>query len=139
MAGGGNPWPTSSAIPVEQPTASPAGSVRPAKAKHQPSEGLASNRKQLAVELAGVCGVPVPLATGDGGAAAIREGQRIFANCLQSRADRITLDLAAGLKADVESDASSVFKTDIAMRARALKALVEAGMSVAEAREVTGV
>ena len=115
------------------------GSVRPGMVEHMPTEGLASNRRQLVAEIAGAAGVPVALVTGEGGSAAIREGQRVFQRRLAHRADRLAADMTRQLGADVSFDASGVFRADIMMRSRALKSLVDSGMPLAEARQAVGV
>lgn len=125
-------------LPSDYETKGQSGSVAPGKVSHDPGEGTSSNRKQLTAEICGACGVPVALVDGTGGAAAIREGQRIFANRLQSRADRIASELTDALGLPVEIDASAVFKTDIAMRSRAFKSLVDAGMNEAMAAQLCG-
>ena len=119
------------------------GSIAPGKIAHDIGEGSHSVMRRLTAELAGACGVPLALVDGTGGAAAIREGQRVFANRLQMRADRIAADLSEALGADVAIDASAIFKTDVTMRARAFRALVgtetQPGLSVEEARRVVGI
>ncbi len=114
-----------------------AGSIRPARVEYAPGEGLASNRKQLVGEIAAAAGIPIPLLTGEGGAA-IREAQRSFGARLQSRANLIADDISRALGAPVSIDASGVFRADIMMRSRALKSMVEAGLSLDDARGIAG-
>ena len=114
-----------------------ANSIRPARVEYAPGEGLASNRKQLVAEIAAAAGVPIPLLTGEGGAA-IREAQRSFGARLQARANLIAGEIERALAVPVSIDASGVFRADIMMRSRALKSMTEAGISLEDARGMVG-
>ncbi|MCY4232089.1 MAG: hypothetical protein OXF26_14685 [Alphaproteobacteria bacterium] len=66
----------------------------------------------------------------------IREGQRVFGNRLQQRPTGWQWSYRR--RQPVELDASAVFKSDVAMRARAYKALVDGGMTPAMAAAFAG-
>ena len=112
--------------------------AQPAQISYMPSEGMASNFKRLSSEIAASAGVPISLIDGSGGSAA-RESQRVFAVRLTQRAKRLSEDMTAQLGQPVAIDAAKMFQADIAMRARAFKSLRDSGLSIAEARQVTGV
>jgi len=112
--------------------------VEPAQLGYKAEQGLASLRHELVRELAASCGAPYELIAG-GSAASIRESQRIFAGRLQHRCDRLSEDLSEQLGTMVTIDASKVFRSDLTTRARALRQLVDAGMTLEQAREVAGV
>ncbi len=114
------------------------GSIRPAAVGFDPTEGTTRLADRCTRELAGACGVPVALVTGEGGGASQREAQRVFQARLQHRADRIADSLSRQLDAEISLDASRVFRIDITMRARSCKSLVEAGMSVDHAARLCG-
>lgn len=114
------------------------GSVRPAQLGYKPEPGHAPLQTQLTAELSGACGVPVSLVDGSGGAAAIREGQRVFGIRLGQRCNRLAAELTDQLGTPVTLDASAVFRQDIALRSRSYKALVDAGMDPGMAATLTG-
>jgi len=114
------------------------GSIRPGKVEHAISEGTSSARERMERTIAGACGVPYAMLSGEG-SAAIREAQRSFSNTLQMRADRLAADMTRQLGAAVSLDASGVFRADVMMRSRALKSLVDAGVPLAEARQAVGI
>ena len=99
--------------------------------------GTSSARDSLERAVAAACGVPWPLIGSDVGAS-IREGQRAFASRLAHRADRLAADMTRQLGVEVSFDASAVFRADIAMRARAYKAMVDAGMDQSMAAALAG-
>lgn len=112
------------------------GSIQPAKIHHGLTSGDAQGRAELEREIAAACMVPAGLLNGTG--STLREGQRVFQNRVQHRCDMIAETIAAKLGMTVSMDASRVFPTDVSQQARALKAMVDAGVPVEQAQALAG-
>jgi len=111
--------------------------VTPGQVSYMPSEGMASNREKFGRTIAAACHVPWELIKAENGAG-VREAQRSFSVRLQQRAEMLAEVMREKLATDVQLDASKVFQADIALRARAFRQLIDAGLEQAEARAVVG-
>lgn len=100
-------------------------------------ESIADSRAQFPREIAGACGVPWELVAGGPGST-LREGHRLATERVAARARRIADDLTEALGVNVELDASELHRADVMSRTRSLKGLVDAGMTLDEARRVVG-
>ena len=95
--------------------------------------------RQLRLGVGMACGIPAPLLSGDGSSNAYRESYRAFeqgpvvaaARLLEAEVLRLT-------GAVVSLTFTEPVPADLASRARALKALTEAGVDAAEARRIVG-
>lgn len=106
----------------------------------EPSEATVKLRRDLELGLAAALGIPAAMLRPDASNIDLRESSRqLLANVLKplarSVADELTLKMGHAVKVSVDHIAGA----DLATKSRALKGLVEAGMTLEDAKEVVGI
>ncbi|MYD85300.1 MAG: phage portal protein [Acidobacteria bacterium] len=101
-----------------------------------PADGLVTTRVQARDELLAAMGVPRELITGATGPAAREAYRRFAALAIEPAARVLAQALSTALETGVTLSTAALMAADVPARARALKGLKDAGLSLAEAREV---
>lgn len=105
-----------------------------------PSTGAVALRKDLEAGICAGLGVPLAILRPDLGNIDLRESSRLLLNTtIKPLARAIALELSRKIERPVEVDVDVAAGADLATRARALKGLVDAGMTLEDAKEVVGV
>lgn len=103
------------------------------------SEGVTTLHRELTEQMLSLFGVPSSLVFGSNGPAA-REGFRqLVYGTLNPLAKIISSELSTLLEEDASIDLSDLFAADVASRSRSFQGLVEAGLSLEQAANNTGI
>ncbi|MCZ0945129.1 MAG: hypothetical protein OXJ53_18915 [Gammaproteobacteria bacterium] len=105
----------------------------------RPPASLVELRGQSYAETLALCGIPPEMVTGLGQGTAAREAQRRWMSTGLDAFGRLAAaELSAKLDAPITLNFDALAKTDIAARARSFKQLTEAGITLEEAKRLTG-
>ena len=104
-----------------------------------PSVGHVAMRREAAIDLLGVAGVPGALVDAGAEAGGQRESwRRLVHGTLEPLARVVEAEFAAKLGIELRFDFGQLYAADLAGRGRALKQLVESGVTLADALAVVG-
>ena len=119
-----------------------AGDLQPWSFGPEPHPSIVALELQLAREICAAAGVPAQLVSLGGGGnsgSERREAWRAFlSGSVAALGRRVSGELTMKLGTDIKLDWRELKSTDISSRARAMKALLEAGLSLQQSLELTG-
>ena len=127
---------TTAAAWGEGRAAAPLGDWRSRRIGADPPEILAKLRSDSALGVLAACGVPPALAVGNSDGTAQRESYRRFvATSIRPAALEIAAELSEKLERKIKFSFDDLRSDDLVGRARTLKLLTDAGLSVKDASE----
>ena len=120
-------------------------SSRPADADWKPQRvganvpvTIVELRSQAALSVLAACGIPLPMVSPEADSAALREALRQFVGTVVAPTARLVQrEFSRVLEMDVKLDFTQLQAGDIQGRGRALKAMTDAGIPLAEAQRLT--
>ena len=115
------------------------GDLEPRRLGPTPPDSFATLRELLENSMLALHGIPPSLIRSTGTGTALREAMRqLGATLIRPLAELVTQELKEKLDPDAELDLSALRSADLAGSARAVGSLTNAGMTLADAREVAG-
>lgn len=123
----------------EGPSSAPGRDWQPSRIGPAFPEAVVRARRDTAASIAQACGVPLTILEGGQDASAQREGWRRFLHgSLQPLAEVVGEELSEKLGGRIEIRFENLFASDVQGRARAFQSMVDGGIDVGRAAQLSG-